>query len=290
MSTFSTTWHHLRRFPYHTLATTLVMTINIFTLSCFLIASIGFNRVINFFETKPEITIFLKDGLDKPTIDSAQREIAAVSGVKEIRYISKEKALENYREQNKNKPLLLEMVTANILPASFEVTAQDQSVLSQVVQNFSVKKDLVDEIIYPEDVIKPLLQITNTTRVAGIVLIAYLTITTVLLVVGTIGQKITANKDEIKVSRLLGASSWYITSPFIFEGLIYGLLTGVLGWSLALIIFLYFKNQLNIFFYPVSFLDTQISSLGVPLAATLLFSVFWGVISASFAAKRQIKF
>lgn len=201
MSTFSTTWHHLRRYPYHTLATTLVMTINIFTLSCFLIASLGFNRVINFFETKPEITIFLKDGLDKSTLDSAQREIAAVPGVKEIRYISKEKALENYREQNKNKPILLEMVTANILPSSFEVTAQDQNILSQVVQNFSVKKDLVDEIIYPEDVIKPLLQITNTTRLAGIALIIYLTITTVLLVVGTIGQKITTNKEEIKVSR-----------------------------------------------------------------------------------------
>lgn len=290
MSTLSTTWHHLRRFPYHTLATTLVMTINIFTLSCFLIASLGFSRVINFFETKPEITIFLKDGLDKATLDSAQQEIAAVSGIKEIRYISKEKALENYREQNKNKPVLLEMVTANILPASFEVTANDQNVLSQVVQNFSVKKDLVDEIIYPEDVIKPLLQITNTTRIAGLVLISYLTVTTVLLVIGTIGQKITANKEEIKVSRLLGASSWYITSPFIFEGLIYGLVTGILGWSLALLLFLYFKNQLNVFFYPVSFVDTQVSSLGVPLAATLLFSVFWGVISASFAAKRQIKF
>jgi len=290
MTTWNNTWHHIRRSPYQSLTAILVIFINIFTISIFLIASLGFSKVISYYEAKPEITIFLKDGLDKDKIESIQRELATYSGVKEIRFISKEKALENYREQNKNKPILLEMVTASILPSSFEVTAASQETLGQISQSFSVKKDIVDEVIYPEDIIRPLLQVTDTIKKVGLAVIIFLTITSFLIVSTTVGQKIRLNKEEIKVSRLLGASRWYITSPFIMEGMFYGLVGALVAWLSAYGIAFYFRDQVNSFFDPIIFFNYKDILTLQTFALTLLASMSLGFFSANFGAKRQIKF
>ncbi|MFA5894772.1 MAG: permease-like cell division protein FtsX, partial [Candidatus Shapirobacteria bacterium] len=148
------------------------MTLSFFALSTFAIISNGMNSLLNYFETKPEITIFLKDGLDKSTIENLQTEISNYNSIKEIKFISKEKALAIYKEQNKNSPLLTEMVTASILPASFEVSVSDVKVLEQISQNFSAKKDQVDEIIYQKDIITSILSWTNIIRQIGIVTVA----------------------------------------------------------------------------------------------------------------------
>lgn len=290
MSTLATTWHHMRRQPYQSLAMNMVIAITMFALSIFLLFSIGFNRVINYYESKPEITIFLKDGLDKSTLDSVQKELSSFEGVKEIRFISKEKALENYRELNKDKPVLLEMVTASILPASFEVTGTSQETLSQIAQSFTIKKDVVDEVVYPEDIIRPLLQITDSLKKIALGIIIFLTLTTLLLVTGTMTQKITASRDEIKISRLLGASKWFVVSPFVIEGLFQSISGGLLGWASAFFCLFYFKDSLNNFFSPIIFFDYTSLASWQTLAFTIFFAMLLGIVSTFVGARRQIKF
>ncbi len=290
MSTLNTAWHHMRRQPYQTIAMNMVISLTMYALSIFLLFSIGLNKVISYYESKPEITIFLKDGLDKSSLDSIQNELSNFQGVKEIRYISKEKALENYKELNKDKPVLLEMVTASILPASFEVTATSQETLSQIAQSFTIKKDTVDEVVYPEDIIRPLLQTTDTLKRAALGIIIFLTITSLILVTGTITQKITASKEEVKVSRLLGASKWYVVSPFVAEGLVQSISGGIFGWSMAFFSLYLVKDSLNNFFSPIVFFEYTSLASWQTLAFTILFAMVLGITSTFIGARRQIKF
>ncbi|HSW97343.1 MAG TPA: permease-like cell division protein FtsX [Candidatus Saccharimonadales bacterium] len=67
------------------------------------------------------ITIFLKSDTPQNQITLFQKEFSAIKGVYRVDYISQEQALALYRKQNKNNPLLLELVTKDILPASFEI-------------------------------------------------------------------------------------------------------------------------------------------------------------------------
>ena len=107
MNHIRTTWHHIRRSPFQSLIAIIVMTLSFFVMSIFIFTNTGLSTVLNYFETKPEITLFLKDGLDKTTIEGIQKELSNYKNVKEIKYISKDKALEIYKEQNKDKEICL---------------------------------------------------------------------------------------------------------------------------------------------------------------------------------------
>jgi cell division transport system permease protein len=197
MGLLKLTLHHIRRSPFQSAIAFLTVFTCFFILNFFLLVNRGLSGVLNHFETKPEITIFLKDGLDEVKVESIQKELASYPEVKEIRYISKEKALSLYKEMNKDNPLLTEMVTASILPASFEVSAFNPKVLEDIAQNFSSKKDIVDEIIYQKDIIQSLLSWTKIIRQSGLVLISVSVLIVFVMIFTLIGMKINNRKDEI---------------------------------------------------------------------------------------------
>lgn len=289
MPAFKTAWHHLRRSPFQSMLALALMFFTFFLFSAYYIISSGLSSVLNYFETKPEITIFLKDGLDKSTVEGIQNELASFSGIREIRFISKEKALSLYQEQNKNNPLLTEMVTASILPASFEVAVTDPKTLELINQNFSSRKE-IDEIIYQKDVINSLLNWTNSIRTGGLVFLIFTTIVSFLVIFVVIGMKITQRKEEIKVSRLLGATRYYVQKPFIIEGLIYGFFGSLLGSVIAIGLSLYFAPTINSYFSPITFIDTSPAFLLKVAGITLFSATFLGYLSSSLGARRYIKF
>jgi len=117
MANTKTTWHHIRRSPIQSFIALILMTFSFMLVSMFIVVNTGFSKVLLYFETKPEITIFLKDKLDQTIIDNLQKDLISYQNVKEIKYISKNKALEIYKQQNKNNPMLKKITPKNPLPA-----------------------------------------------------------------------------------------------------------------------------------------------------------------------------
>lgn len=290
MSTLKHTWHHIRRSPFQSLTAVFLMVITFFTLSTFAIISNGMSSVLKFFETKPEVTIFLKDGLDRSAIENIQKELSDYKSIKEIKFISKEKALDIYKEQNKNNPMLTEMVTASILPASFEVSVSDPKVLEQIATNFASKTNIVDEIIYQKDVINSLLTWTSFIRRTGIIIISSIALISFLVIFVIIGMKITNRKDEVKVSRLLGASKYYVKRPFLLEGIFYGLVGSFFGFFLSIVTLLYFAPKINSFFKPIIFVQSNFNFYLLVFISEIFLGVLIGFLASWFGVKRYIKF
>jgi cell division transport system permease protein len=290
MTAIKNTWHHLRRSPFQSLIALFVMIFSFFVVSFFIIINSGLSRVLTYFETKPEITIFLKDGLDQTAVNNLQKELSSYPNIKEIKFISKDKALEIYKQENKDNPMLTEMVTASILPASFEVTVSDPATLEKIYQNYATRTDIVDEIIYQKDIISSLLDWTNAIRKTGLIitiivgLIGFFTISTI------IGMKITNRKDEIKISRLLGASNFYVKKPFLLEGVFYGVFGSFVGSILSFILAIVFRSSINSFFQPVIFIDTNFNFYGLVLLSEIFFGSFIGLLASWIGVKRYIKF
>jgi cell division transport system permease protein len=290
MTPLKSAWHHIRRSPFQSLIAIIVMTISFFSLAFFVVVSQGMASVLNYFETKPEITIFLKDGLDSSTVADLQKELSDYPNIREIKFISKDQALAIYKEQNKNNPMLTEMVTSSILPASFEVSVSDPKILEQISQDFSAKTNQVDEIIYQKDIIKSLLSWTDFIRKAGISIVAFTTAITFLIIFVIIGMKITNRKDEINVSRLLGASNFYVKRPFLIEGIIYGLTGSFLGLLITYSLLAYFYQRINLFFSPVPFVSTDLRFYAIFLAFSLLLGTLIGFLASWIGVKRYIRF
>lgn len=290
MTPLKNAWHHIRRSPFQSLIAIIIVTISFFSLSMFTVISSGMSNLLNYFETKPEITLFLKDGLDRSTVENIQNELSNYPNIKEIRFISKDKALSIYKEQNKDNPMLTEMVTASILPASFEVSVSDPKVLEQIAQNFSAKTNQIDEIIYQKDVINSLLSWTNFIRKTGIITVSLTTAVTFLIIFVLIGLKITNRKDEINISRLLGASNFYVKKPFLIEGVFYGLCGSLLGLIITFLIVFYFRNRINSFFNPIIFISSDFRYYLILVTFSLLLGSLIGYLASWFGVKRYIKF
>jgi len=290
MNHIRTTWHHIRRSPFQSLIAIIVMTLSFFVMSIFIFTNTGLSTVLNYFETKPEITLFLKDGLDKATVEGIQKELSNYKNVKEIKYISKDKALEIYKEQNKDNPLLTEMVTASILPASFEVTVSEPAILEEIYQNYSTRTTVIDEIIYQKDVIKSLLNWTKNIRISGIIITVIIGSISLLTIITIIGMKITNRKEEIKISRLLGASKFYVKKPFLLEGLFYGLFGSFFGFIFTFFIILIIRNSVNNFFQPVVFFNINpVFYLEILLIELSVGSIL-GLFASWIGSNRYIKY
>src|SRR5258706_2861204 len=122
MAHFETSWHHMRRSPYQALAAILIIVLTFMTVSVFTLLIVGSYKVISYFESRPQVQIFFNPDTKKETIDALAKQLQVTGKISQIKYTSKDQELNIYKQQNKNNPLLLELVSADILPPSLDVS------------------------------------------------------------------------------------------------------------------------------------------------------------------------
>jgi cell division transport system permease protein len=176
--------------------------------------------------------------------------------------------------------MLLELVTADILPVSIEVAA------TEIGQLTNVKTDLesapgVEDVQFQERVVETLRSWTNTARVVGVGAAAILAFLSFLVITVIVGMRVSMQKRKISIMRLIGATRWYVKRPFMAEGMIYGFLGSLLGWGIATGIVFYlapeiksFVTDISLFPIPTDFLLLQ---LGIGLGSGILLGAFAGL-------------
>jgi cell division transport system permease protein len=292
---FKTTWKHLRRTPYQSLAASLVMATSLFIASLFIITAFLSQKVLNFFETRPQVIAYLKDEANPNQIEALKEKLQNTGKVKDIKYISKEEALTIYREQNKDDPLLLEMVTAKILPASIEFSATDINLLSDLANTLK-NEEIVSqdergnkEIEMPKDIVESLTTFTASIRKAGLILIGFLALQAFIVVLVVTSIKISQRKDEIEILRLIGASNQYIRAPFLLEGFFYGIVGSFLAWSLSYLLLLYTTPFLIDFFSGIPVLPIPLPFMASLLLAETLFGALIGLLGSYLSVRRYLR-
>lgn len=282
---FRTVKQHLFRSPYQSLAAVLVVSLSLFLISVFFLLGAGSQILLNYFETRPQVSAFLKDEIKPQEVDLIRAKVQALGNVKQIDYISKENALKIYQQQNKNKPLLLEMISAKYLPASLEISTYNLSSLNQVAEVLK-KEPMVEDVIFQEDVISTLSSVTSMIRKIAIGLAAFLLSVSILTVLVILGMKISQRKDEIEILKLLGATSNYICLPFYFEGVIYGWLAGLIAWGLSYGMILYVAPYLANFLAEVPILPVPFFFMLEVLGGLLALGTLIGLLGTFFAVSR----
>lgn len=241
------------------MAATLTMFITFLVGGVFFLASMASVSILSFFEGKPQITVFFTPKAGEPEADAVIQKLKATGKVASTKFVSKEEALSLYKEQNKNDPLLLEMVTADILPASLEVSATDPTYLSELTHAITGSEG-VDEVVYQRDVVESLLSWTNAIRLSGGVLASLLALDSLLIIGTVIAMKIALKRDEIEILRLVGASPWAIRAPFIIEGGTYGLVGALFASTILVGVIVWLRPFLYGFLGIIPFLHTLLSS------------------------------
>lgn len=283
-----TTWHHVRRSPYQALAAIGIMLLTFLAVSVFTILITGSSKVINYFESKPQVTAFFRDEARPDQINDLKAQLDATGKIATMKFVSKQDALKIYKEQNKSDPLLLDLVTADILPSSLEISTFKLEDLGDV-STFLKTSPIVQEVVYQKDIVSTLTTWTNTIRIVGIGLIVVLSMVSIFIMATIIGIKISQKKEEIEVMQLIGATRWYISWPFIFEGIFYGAVGAFFAWSVSALGLFLATPYLEEFLRGIPVVPVPWYFYAGLFGGELLLAVLLGSFASMLAVSRYVK-
>ncbi len=283
----------MRRTPYQSLTAFLILFFTLF-LSLALFASLSFlYGILGYVETRPQVTVYFQTKTAEADIFKTRDELVNSGKVLSINYISQNDAFKIYKNLNKDNPLLLEMISADILPPSLEIYAKKPVYLPEIAE-FLKKQPAVDEVQFQKDIFDRLISLTTILRKITIIFFIYLTFMSVLVLTTTTLFKIALKKDEIELLRLLGATKFYVRKPFLFESLFLGFTASVVSFLILIGILFYLSPflasylrgipnlvlnfdpyqlvvwPLNPIFLAITFTLTAFFGMGIAAAATQL--------------------
>lgn len=288
MKTFRTTSRNIRRSPYQAFAAIFVMTLTFLFMSFFIFLLYGSSKTISYFESRPQVTAFFENEAKQAEIDSLRDGLMKNNKISSVKFVSKADALKIYREQNKSDPLLLELVTADILPASLEISTVKIEDLSEI-NNELKDSPLVSEVVFQKDVVSILTSWTNALRSIGLGLIIVLSLVSIFIMVIIIGIKISQKKQDIEIMRLIGAGGWYIRWPFMLEGIFYGGVGAILGWLISTGALWYATPFLSSFLKGIPIFPLPLAFLFGLLGIEIMVAIILGTVSSFLAVLRYLK-
>lgn len=279
---------NIRRTPFQAIAAIMIMFLTFLSLLIFIILATGSQLSLKYFESKPQVIAFFKEDTTNQDIQTIENALKQESRVTKTKYVSKEDALQIYRDKNKKDPALLELVTANILPASLEISTLNPQDLAPIAEILK-REPVVAEVIVPEDVVATLTALTGIIRIVGLGTVGFLMVFSTLVIVMIIGFKIRLRRGEIEIMRLLGASPSFIRNPFIFEGIFYGLAGAISAWILSWGLLWYFTPFIQGYLGEVKLLPVDPLFMIILLGCVSLGAFVIGGLGSISAVKRYLK-
>jgi cell division transport system permease protein len=188
-------------------------------------------------------------------IDGIISEVEGWPEVSGVNYVSEEEALASFKETFADKPELYENLEPGVLPASIQIQLEDPSEAEAVAQRLEQDQGFSDQnLSYPQQTIERLNSVTSY-MIWGLYSATVLfLISSVLLISNAIRLSIFARRKEIEVMKLVGASDSFVRTPFVFEGMVQGLIgAGLAALTVIWINFLFIdwaRDQLP--FVPIS--------------------------------------
>jgi cell division transport system permease protein len=291
----------IRRTPYQSVAAMLVLFLTLF-LSLAILFSVSFlYGLLGYVETRPQVTVYFKPETPENDIFKLREQLMATEKVSDAKYISKKEAFDIYKESNKDNPLLLEMVSADILPPSLEIYATKPTFLPEIAE-FVQKDPGVDEVNFQKVIIDRLLTLTNIIRQTSFVFFAFLMIATTIILITITHFKVALKKDEIELYRLLGASNFYIRKPFLVEAMFFGVTSAAAAFLIfgGIIFYLlpfmgsYLRgiSQLAINFfdlYSVTIWPVNSVYFGILFGTIAFFGILISIIASLLATHKYLK-
>lgn len=288
MRAVRTAFISIRRSPYQSLASILLVVVTAIVFFSLSFVMSGTQLVLHHYESQPQVIAFLNLDAAPDAVTALEETLTQKSYVQDVTLTTQEEALEIYKREYSDSPRLLELVTAQMLPASLEINAVTLDDLPQIKEDLS-GQSVVDEVILQEDVIETFSKITNFVRTIGFIFAGLMIALSFLIITIVISMKMQGHRGTISILRLLGATKGYVKSPYTIEGMLYGLVGGIIGWAVVFLVVLYFAPTVQAFIPEVKFYPLPLTFILYQFAIGVGACMFIGMLAGQAAASRMIK-
>jgi len=277
-------------------ATLSIIVLALLVFEGLIISNVLTKTALTSLQEKIDISIYFKSNTSEDDILKIKKSLESLAEVKGVEYISRDRALEIFKERHKDDPTItqsLEELKENPLLASLNIKAHDPKEYATIA-DYLEKADFkvwFEKVTYAQNaiVIERLGRIIDTAEKGGLILIIFLALIAVLITFNTIRLAIYSSREEIGIMRLVGASNSFIRGPYVVEGIIYGLVAGILSVIIALPIIYFVSPYVKIFISEMNLWNYFTAHLIGILGYQLLFGVGLGVISSVIAIRKYLR-
>ncbi len=182
------------------------------------------------------IQIYMAENNSQEVTEAVGTTLQSINGVEKVEYVSKDQALATLKERWGDNGYLLENLPENPLPDSYTVYVTDKDTANSVAASAPEIKG-VDDVVYYRDTIEKLAQLSHFIEMGSIVAMAFLVIVSVIIVANTIKLTVFNREKEIGIMKYLGATNWFVRAPFMWGGIIVGVLSSVIATGLTYLIY-----------------------------------------------------
>lgn len=284
------------------IAAIAVMVVTLTIILFALVANSTFNHTVSQITSKIDVSAYLKDSVTTAQKNNLLAELKALPDVAQVTYLSKQQALESFEAQSTAGQDLQQaiMQTGNVVPATIHIKPRDLNRL-EGIKNFLNKPDVAalqsNQPSYSgqrKQAIDNISHAADDLRGIGIIAVIVFAIISALIIFNTIQMAIFNRRDELKIMRLLGASTWYIRGPFVVESIIYGIISALISIGFVWVIFEGASRVLQA--SSLGLLDIKYAKgyfdghFGLLLLLQIALGILIGAVSSVIATRRYLKF
>ncbi|MBR2674220.1 MAG: permease-like cell division protein FtsX [Mogibacterium sp.] len=217
--------------------TIMAITAMMLILGLFFVSLVNVNLLARSIEKDYNVLqIYIKDGTSQQDVEAVGKELEAMQGVEKAEFVSKADALLTLREKWGENAYLLDSLPENPLPDSYNIYVSDKDAASRVAADAEAMEQ-IEDVVYYQETLEKLAKASRFIEIGSLIAMAFLVVVSTVIVANTIKLTVFNREKEIGIMKYLGATDSFVRAPFIWGGIIVGLLSACLATGLTYIIY-----------------------------------------------------
>ena len=217
--------------------TIMAITAMMLILGLFVVSLVNVNMFARSIEKDYNVLqVYMKEGAKKTDTDDVAKQLEAMDGVEKVEFVTKDAALGTLKEEWGENAYLLDNLPENPLPDSFNVYVKNKDAANKVATDAKAIKQ-VDDVVYYQETIEKLAKASHFVEMGSLIAMAFLIIVSVVIVANTIKLTVFNREKEIGIMKYLGATDSFVRAPFIWCGIIVGIISALLATGATYVIY-----------------------------------------------------
>lgn len=237
-----------------------------------------------------QIVVFCYPDATEEEITSIEAQIKALDNVESVERVTKAEALQKMKDKSSEYEALYDDITDenNPLSDSFNITYSTEEGVSTLHYELTTGIEGVRKVNARMDLANQIAKFKSGIQFVFIWFLIILFVVSIFIIINTIKLAVYARRHEISVMRYVGATGWFITLPFIFEGIIIGLFSSIIAFFIEKFAYGYVERSVMgdldmIKMIPFSDLDVKV------LLGFALVGVITGIVGSCISISKYLK-
>lgn len=254
----------------------------------FSLLAVNIDGMIEDLEQENEMLAFVDETVAEEDARSIEALILAVPNVSSVRFVSREEAMESFKDDYENSSVFDDL-DATVFRHRYIIYLDDIAKMAETKTDVETVEGIA-EVSAQLEISNGLVTIRNIVSAVSLILIVILIVVSIFIMSNTIKLTTFSRREEIAIMKMVGATNSFIRTPFIFEGLVLGVVGSVVAFALQWGIYSFVSDKVMNSFANAYITVIPFGDLMTPLALVFVgVGVAVGLFGGSIAIRNYLK-